>query len=118
MEEYPEEIREFPRPVIALLKCPSEVSSYLSRYLPSKKQFNGQEVCSYYFIETDLIAKPIPKKERRQTYEGYIPPGIIKANWILKHYHQLPCIATIFLPLDDSFRSKESEFVNELETLK
>lgn len=71
MEEYPEEIREFPRPIVALIRCPQEVYSSLQRLLPAKKQLNGKEVCSYHMLyDSDLHIRSIPKKERRSFYEG------------------------------------------------
>lgn len=39
-------------------------------------------------------------KPKRNSYEWYIPKGILKRNWMTKHLNDIPAIIAIFYDLD------------------
>ncbi|KAH1003355.1 trafficking protein particle complex subunit 11 [Dendroctonus ponderosae] len=39
-------------------------------------------------------------KPRRNTYDWYIPKGILKRNWLAKHLQQVPALIAVFFDLD------------------
>lgn len=39
-------------------------------------------------------------KPTRNSYEWYIPKGLLKKNWMTKHLYQLPAVVAIFVQLD------------------
>ena len=39
-------------------------------------------------------------KPMRNSYEWYIPKGLLKKNWMTKHLYQLPAVVAIFVQLD------------------
>ncbi|KAK7871870.1 hypothetical protein R5R35_006453 [Gryllus longicercus] len=41
-----------------------------------------------------------PPKAKRNTYEWYIPKGILKRNWMNKHLNEIPAVVAIFYELD------------------
>ncbi|XP_046680192.1 trafficking protein particle complex subunit 11-like [Homalodisca vitripennis] len=41
-----------------------------------------------------------PMKPKRNSYEWYIPKGILKRNWMKKHLKEVPAVVAIFYDLD------------------
>ncbi|XP_046390361.1 trafficking protein particle complex subunit 11 [Ischnura elegans] len=41
-----------------------------------------------------------PMKTKRNSYEWYVPKGILKTNWMDKHLKKLPAVVVIFYDLD------------------
>ena len=39
-------------------------------------------------------------KPKRNTYEWFIPKGIVKRNWMEKHLWRIPAVVVIFMELD------------------
>ena len=39
-------------------------------------------------------------KPKRNSYEWFIPKGILKRNWMLKHLFELPAVVVIWMELD------------------
>lgn len=39
-------------------------------------------------------------KPKRNSYEWYIPKGILKRNWMRKHLNEIPAVIAIFYDLD------------------
>lgn len=39
-------------------------------------------------------------KPKRNSYDWYIPKGILKKNWINKHLYEIPAVIVIFYDLD------------------
>jgi hypothetical protein len=42
------------------------------------------------------------RKPKRVSYEGYEPNGILPAQWVRKHKHQLPAVLVVLMEWDDS----------------
>ncbi|XP_069669154.1 trafficking protein particle complex subunit 11 [Periplaneta americana] len=51
-----------------------------------------------------------PMKPKRNSYDWYIPKGIIKRNWMNKHLNEMPAVVVIFYELDwdDPFWNEKS----------
>ena len=47
----------------------------------------------------DRLEFPVAKPTRN-SYEWYIPKGLLKKNWMNKHLYQLPAVVAIFVQLD------------------
>lgn len=43
---------------------------------------------------------PKCRTNKRQSYEWYIPKGILKTNWMKKHLTQVPAVVVVFFDLD------------------
>lgn len=43
---------------------------------------------------------PKCRTNKRQSYEWYIPKGIIKTGWMYKHLHEVPAVVVVFFDLD------------------
>ncbi|XP_049939900.1 trafficking protein particle complex subunit 11 isoform X1 [Schistocerca serialis cubense] len=41
-----------------------------------------------------------PMKPKRNSYDWYIPKGILKRNWMNKHLNELPAVVVVFYELD------------------
>ncbi len=122
MNDYPDELRHFPSPVIAFVGSPS-LHSAITKNLSTRKDLYGQEVSYYHILSFDAAGPslfPDRKKERRQTYEGYIPNGILKADWMNKHRKLIPSLILLFYVWDEdkNWRNKENDMCNELEMLR
>ena len=39
-------------------------------------------------------------KPKRNSYEWFIPKGILKRNWMLKHLFELPAVVVVWMELD------------------
>ena len=39
-------------------------------------------------------------KPKRNSYEWYVPKGLLKKNWMTKHLSQLPAVVVLFVDLD------------------
>lgn len=39
-------------------------------------------------------------KPKRNSYDWYIPKGILKRNWMNKHLYEIPAVVVIFFDLD------------------
>lgn len=62
-----------------------------------------------------------PMKQKRQSYEWYIPKGILKANWITKYLYNIPALVVLFYDLDwndTNWGEKKTELAAKVQTLK
>ena len=39
-------------------------------------------------------------KPKRNSYEWFIPKGILKRNWMVKHLFELPAVVVVWMELD------------------
>lgn len=58
------------------------------------------ERCSISFKLIDNAHEFPVVKPKRNSYEWYIPKGILKKNWINKYLHEIPAVMVIFYDLD------------------
>lgn len=62
-----------------------------------------------------------PMKQKRQSYEWYIPKGILKSNWIPKYLYHVPALVVLFYDLDwndISWTEKKNEVAGQVQSLK
>lgn len=62
-----------------------------------------------------------PMKPKRNTYDWYIPKGILKRNWIIKHLQELPAVNVLFFHLDwddPNFAAKKLDCANRLQSIR
>ena len=60
-------------------------------------------------------------KEKRNSYEWFIPKGILKRNWLNKHLFELPSVAVLFINLDwdeQEFKSKATKAAQDLNSIR
>lgn len=60
-------------------------------------------------------------KPKRNTYDWYIPKGILKRNWIVKHLQELPAVNVLFYHLDwddPNFAAKKLDCANRLQGIR
>lgn len=58
---------------------------------------------------------------QRTSYEWYIPKGILKRKWMLKHLNQIPGVLVMFYDLewdDPAWKSKHAECANLIQTTR
>lgn len=58
---------------------------------------------------------------QRQSYEWYIPKGILKSNWIPKYLYHVPALVVLFYDLDwndSSWTEKKNEVASQVQSLK
>lgn len=58
------------------------------------------ERCAIMFKLIDNAHEFPVVKPKRNSYEWYIPKGILKKNWINKHLYEVPAVMVIFYDLD------------------
>jgi hypothetical protein len=121
MDEYPEELQDFPSPVVMLMGFKS-LHAQLLRNTSLRKDLKGQEIPNIRFLSVES-GNPIPqrKKQRRLSYESYVPEGIFKSDWLHKHRNLIPSVVVLFFNWDEiekNFKIKEIEFNNEIEIIK
>ncbi|XP_042226153.1 trafficking protein particle complex subunit 11-like [Homarus americanus] len=62
-----------------------------------------------------------PMKQKRQSYEWYIPKGILKSNWISKYLYHVPALVVLFYDLDwndNSWTEKKNDLASKVQSLK
>nr|XP_045621115.1 trafficking protein particle complex subunit 11-like isoform X2 [Procambarus clarkii] len=60
-------------------------------------------------------------KQKRQSYEWYIPKGILKSNWISKYLYHVPALIVLFYDLDwndSNWTEKKNDLAGRVQTLK
>lgn len=58
---------------------------------------------------------------QRQSYEWYIPKGILKSNWISKYLYHVPALVVLFCDLDwndSSWTEKKNDLASKIQALK
>jgi hypothetical protein len=122
MNEYGDELRHFPSPVLALIGC-NNMHTPIVKNLSTRKDLYGQEVSYYHVLSFENCGPslfPDRKKERRQTYEGYIPLGILKADWMNKHRKLLPSVVVLLYTWEEekNWKNKENDICNDLDLVR
>lgn len=62
-----------------------------------------------------------PMKQKRQSYEWYIPKGILKSNWVPKYITHVPALVVLFYDLDwndGSWTEKKNDVASQVQSLK
>lgn len=65
--------------------------------------------------------QPPEKKQKRQSYEWYIPKGILKSNWMNKYLNLVPSLVVLFYDLDwgdQDWSDKKNDLVLKVQNLK
>ena len=60
-------------------------------------------------------------KQRRTSYEWFIPKGILKRNWMSKHLELIPSVVVIFVELDwndPDFNEKKKECASRVQSVR
>ncbi|KAH9492651.1 Trafficking protein particle complex subunit 11 [Bulinus truncatus] len=60
-------------------------------------------------------------KQKRMSYEWYIPKGILKTHWMHKHLQEIPAVVVIFFDLDwdePLWKEKQMECATRLEIVR
>ncbi|KAK4294863.1 hypothetical protein Pmani_032542 [Petrolisthes manimaculis] len=60
-------------------------------------------------------------KQKRQSYEWYIPKGILKTNWISKYLKHIPALVVMFYDLDwndNNWMEKKNDLAAKVQALK
>jgi len=124
MNEYPDEIRQKPLPVIGLLGQPGLqplIVKNLSRVAVEGSASKETKPCFQTLMwDFGYLFLP-PRKPQKQTYEGYVVQGIQKSNWMLKHTSLLPAVMALFFthqPDDKNWKAKEFEISTNLDIAK
>ena len=58
---------------------------------------------------------------QRQSYEWYIPKGILKTQWMKKHLTQVPAVVVVFYDLDwdeHMWKEKQMECATRVEIVR
>jgi len=108
MEQYPEELREKPVPVIALVgggaRIHSAVTANLS-FVPEtieSSENNGENkpksVVFLSFQRGENLVKPKTVTNTPATTHVEDSPGILKANWLYRHTRLVPSVLIFFFP--------------------
>ncbi|KAK3084752.1 hypothetical protein FSP39_018278 [Pinctada imbricata] len=64
---------------------------------------------------------PKCRTNKRQSYEWYIPKGILKTSWINKHLNQVPAVVVVFFDLDwdePLWKEKQMECATRVEIVR
>lgn len=80
---------------------------------------NEKAAVSYKFISNTHKFPNV--KTKRNSYDWYVPKGILKKNWMLKHLNELPAIIVIFYDLDwndSSWNEKMIECASRVQSLR
>lgn len=120
MDEYPDEVRYSPVPVVGFFGA-APFMHLMDKYFTLKK-LDGHEIPLIKILvkgfDEDL---PRRQKERRVSFEGIVPDGILRANWMWRHYNQIPSSIAIFFDWsenDNEWRQKEGDICIKLENVR
>merc|ERR1719361_3383309 len=72
------------------------------------------------FIASGQLEFP-QMKQRRTSYEWFIPKGILKRNWMSKHLELIPSVVVIFVELDwndPDFNEKKKECASRVQSVR
>jgi hypothetical protein len=123
MDEYPDEIRYRPTPLVALLGA-QDLYSAIEKGIPLKKdQNNTREVPSIRLLSLDLkdgLPQPKDPNTRKNSHEyTRQPDGLLKANWMHRVVHRYPAVAAIFLDWDaPDWKTREPEIFTIIDNLR
>ena len=124
VEWYPSELLYCNIPsVVALVGC-TQLHPQILKQLGTHKEFllGNVDAPNYQVISVEIGHSIVPerKKERRQSYESYVPEGILKADWFSKHIKKIPSIVIVFFNWEDekARNNKENDICNDLEQIK
>jgi len=120
MEDYPEELRDFPVPLVALIGQ-TQLHNTLKKNLTTRKDLQGKDVCSFNLLSLDAGATFMDRrKDKRTSYENYTPGGILKANWLYRQKNLIPSVAVLLLnwEVESNWKGKEIEYFQDYDSLK
>lgn len=146
MNEYPDEIRQRPLPVVAFVGQTSLhplITKHLSRVTIESTQVNTatkETKPCFQVISWDFGYIFMPgRKAQKASYEGiynwlhisnfwplcdtgYVSQGIQKANWMVKHTSLLPAVLALFFQHSNedlkNWKAKEQEIITQLDVIK
>ncbi|RZF39728.1 hypothetical protein LSTR_LSTR011137 [Laodelphax striatellus] len=97
--EWPEELCFQPQPLVGVigLELINPAHKTIWDALISTRRLERAPV--QFKLLTNITEFP-PVKPKRNSYEWYIPKGILKKNWMKKHLTLLPAVVVIFFELD------------------
>ena len=112
--DYPDELKESPVPVVALMGQ-KELHGLISKHLStSSQQITNKDFPSMHLLSLEANeALPERKKERKTTFENYIAGGILKSSWMYRHKQFLPSVVILIMSWEKNL--KENELFTSLE---
>ncbi|XP_054008075.1 trafficking protein particle complex subunit 11 isoform X1 [Hylaeus anthracinus] len=79
------------------------------------------EVSAIQFTLLNLTHEFPTVKPKRNSYEWYIPKGILKRNWMNKYLNEVPAVVVVFYDLDwndPQWNEKKMECASRVQTLR
>ena len=131
MDTLPKELRQLPLPVISFLGLHPATSRLIESVTLANKR-SGAIRCN--FVQLPLEHEfPVKKEIRERTssfavrsekdFDGVIPTGILKSNWMRKHQELLPAVCVLLYEFnahlnDEDWTIQETVIANEIDRLK
>jgi len=111
--EIPAELTSLPMALVALqgLREDDERHKDLWRRFQAQPEGTGAPLRTIRLEAGQQVPWP-PMKPKRNSYEWFIPKGILKRNWVSKHLNRLPAVVAVFADLDwddQHFNEKKAE---------
>eukprot|EP01112_Ceratiomyxa_fruticulosa_P022197 TRINITY_DN8061_c0_g1_i1.p1 TRINITY_DN8061_c0_g1~~TRINITY_DN8061_c0_g1_i1.p1 ORF type:complete len:122 (-),score=22.40 TRINITY_DN8061_c0_g1_i1:115-480(-) len=121
MDNFPEELRENPLPVVALVGHPTlqgPIYTYISQTMTLRT--TDPPIPLFNLISIDTVTLP-PRSKRVTHSETHPTPGILKANWLHKHKDVLPAVICLLFSWgtaseDKNWKQREVDLVTLFET--
>uniref|UniRef100_A0A1B6BYJ1 Trafficking protein particle complex subunit 11 n=1 Tax=Clastoptera arizonana TaxID=38151 RepID=A0A1B6BYJ1_9HEMI len=98
--EFPSEISLIPLPLVGVAGLDTVNNAIHRNIWEALINSRRQDHPGVHFKLLGPVHEFPPLKPKRNTYEWYIPKGILKRNWMEKHLKELPAVVVIFYDLD------------------
>ncbi|XP_075220488.1 trafficking protein particle complex subunit 11 gry isoform X2 [Lycorma delicatula] len=98
--EWPEELCVQPQALVGVLGLDVTSNQIHRTIWDALVSSRRQDRAPVHFKLLPPVHDFPPVKPKRNSYEWYIPKGILKKNWMKKHLTQLPAVVVVFFDLD------------------
>ncbi|PRP75617.1 hypothetical protein PROFUN_07983 [Planoprotostelium fungivorum] len=120
MNQYPEEVRESPRPVVALVGC-SPLHAYIIKAFQYivRPDADSRGLVPYHFVgyESPEMSNLSTKKDRPKEFST--PKGIIQGDWMYRQKNVIPAvIIALFNWTDEEGKPIDSDIVSQLDVIR
>lgn len=121
ISDFPLEICLKPQPLIGMSGL--DVRNNAMHKLIADTFFNNRRIdgiqIQYKLIDNTFSFPTM--KPKRNSYEWYVPKGILKRNWMHKHLNCIPAVIAVFYELDwndTQFNEKTIECASRIQSLR
>jgi len=110
--ELPQVLTTTPQPLVGLLGINTDTNINHKLLWEAFSSNRGLDRYSLNFVLLDSGSLSLPPgKPARTSYEWYVPRGLLKRNWMVKHLQEIPSVIVVFSYLEFQGNSPNTQAV-------